>query len=245
MKTTATCRVVAVLLGLCMVVQICSAGNKSPLVPLAQFRFDGDGKDATKANPAAELKNTSFKDNALHLNGKYEYCEPDAGYRAICKTPKLNLNNFAVAIRFKAEEFGPDRTNLLTGGTACRWFGMNRSDAGNLTITLNNQSFAHEIKGAAIEKGKWTVVACGVDISVRKVVVYVNGKEVASIDLPEGFKFEVIDSAFKDEDKHWSFSNYSNGNTFHGLVDELDVYGRMLSPEEFAQVSQPHGEESK
>ena len=234
---------VVMLLGLCtFLLEVCPAADKSLPAPLAQFRFNGNAKDENKANPAFQLKNTQFKDNALYLNGEYEYRQPGNGYHAVCKTPKLNYQEFTVALRFKAEDFGPDKTNLLTGGTACRWFGMNRSEAGNLTITLNNQSFTHEIKDAALEKGKWTMVACGVDVSARKVVVYLNGKKTADIDLPKDFKLEVIDTAFKDRDKQWSFANYSNGNVFHGLIGGLVIYGKMLSPEEFAQVSQTHAE---
>jgi hypothetical protein len=215
---------------------VCQAAEKPPAAPLAHFRFDGNGKDEKKGNPAFELKNTQFKDNALYLNGKYEFYMPGAGYRAVCKCPTLDYAKFTVAIRFKAEAYDPDRSNLLTGGTACRWFGMNRSEAGNLTITLNNQEFTREIKDAALRKGKWTVVACGVDLSNHRVLVYLNGKKVANIDLPKRFKLDVIDTAFKDEDKEWSFTNYSNGDVFHGMVDELLVYGRMLSPGEFAKI---------
>jgi len=246
LKISTILRPAAVLLGLCMSLEICPAADRVMPAPLAQFRFNGDGKDETKANPAFELKNTQFKDNALYLNGKYEHnSSTKDGYHAVCMTPKLDYTKFTVALRFKPEEFGSDQNNLLTGGKSCRWFGMNRSAAGNLTITLNNQRFTHEIKGAAIEKGKWTVVACGVDLSAHKVVVYLNGKESADIDLPKDFKLDVLDSRFKDTDKNWSFTNYSIGSVFHGLVDGLVIYGEMLSPEELAQVSQSQGESPK
>ena len=65
---------------------------------------------------------------------------------------------------------------------------------GNLTITLNNQRFSHEIKNAAIHENKWTVIVCGVDLSERKLLMYLNGKQAARIDLPEGFKLDIAAS---------------------------------------------------
>jgi hypothetical protein len=237
---------VMVLLGLCMFLGADSATDKSSVKPLAQFLFNGNANDETKTNPAFELKNTEFKDNALYLNGEYEFDSSTKDpYHAVCKTPKVNYKEFSVVLRFKAEDFSGNKTNLLTGGTSYRWFGMSRSSAGDLTITLNNQSFSREIKDAAIEKGKWTTVACGVDIPARKILVYINGKKAANIELPKDFKLEVIDSQAKDADKVWSFSNYSFGSVFHGLVDSLVIYGKLLSPEELAQLSQSRGEKSE
>jgi hypothetical protein len=224
------------LFGLCVFLPISRGEDKPAAGSLAHFRFKGDAKDANKGNPEFELKNTEFKDDALYLNGIYEHNGKNDGYRAVCKTPQLDYNKFTVAIRFKAEEFGEHKSNLFTGGTSHRWFGMNRSAEGNLTITLNNQEFSHEIKDAGLEQGKWTVVACGVDLAARKVMVYLNGKQVATIDLPADFKLRVIESDAKDRDKVWSFTNYSNGTVFHGLVDELIIYGKMLSAEEFAKI---------
>ena len=58
------------------------------LPPLARYAFNGNGKDETKNNPDFELKNTSFKDNALYLNGVYQWDQGKAiGYRAVCRTP--------------------------------------------------------------------------------------------------------------------------------------------------------------
>jgi hypothetical protein len=223
-------------LALSMLLGTCQAADKSQPVPLAHFRFNGDAKDENKENPEFELKNTQFKDNALFLNGHYEFGSLEDGYRAVCETPKLDYTKFTVVFRFKPEKFDLDQTNLITGGTSSRWFGMNRSAAGNLTITLNNQDFSHEIKDAALEKGKWTTIACGVDVSNRKIVVYLNGKKIASIDLPKDFKLEEIDSDSNASDRYWSFTNYSNGDAFHGLVDELIIFGKMLSTEEFEKI---------
>jgi Concanavalin A-like lectin/glucanases superfamily len=210
--------------------------DKSPVKPLAHFRFAGNAKNEVKGEAEFELKNTEFKDNALSLNGVYEHNGRADGYRAVCKTPKLDYEKFTAALRFKAEEFGEGKSNLLTGGTLYRWFGLERSRGGNLVVTLNNRDFHKEVDGAALEKGKWVVVACSVDVPARKAVAAVNGKKVAVIDLPKDFKVAVAESKEKDADKVWSFTNYSNGNVFHGLVDELLIYGRALTAEELEKI---------
>jgi len=205
-------------------------------VPLAHFLFNGNGLDEIPGNPDFELRNTEFRDNALYLNGSYGIRKDDGSNRAVCRTSALNYNQFTVALRFKADEFAAKQINVFSGGTSYRWFGMLRSPSGNLTVTLNNGKFSHEIKSAPLAPGKWTVVVCGVDLTAGKIVVYLNGRKTAPISLPPGFKLEVADSPAKMSDKVWSFTNYSNGTTFHGLVDECIIYGEMLSDEKMAKI---------
>jgi hypothetical protein len=201
---------------------------------LAHFRFDGNGNCARAGNVRFDLRNTKFQNNALLLHGKYEFNANEDGYRAVCEIPGLDCTKFTVAIRFKAEEFGPGKNNLITAGTSRRWFGMNVSPAEKLTVTFNNQDFACELNEATIKPRTWNVVVCGVDISKRKAVVYVNGTKASDIDFPKNFKLRGGGTDTKANE--WSFTNYSNGNTFHGLVDELVIYPKMLTAEEFAAV---------
>lgn len=149
---------------------------KPALEPLAHFHFNGDGKNEVKGGAEFDLNNIEFKDNALFLNGLYENSGIKGAYRAVCKTPGLDYNEFTVAMRFKAVEFGQNKSNLFMGGTSYRWFGLERSQDGNLIVTFNNGSFGEEIKAAALDKGEWTVVACSVDLPNRKVTVALNGR---------------------------------------------------------------------
>jgi hypothetical protein len=201
---------------------------------VAHFRFDANAKDKSTGAAEFELKNTEFKDTALYLNGINEF--QGNGYRAICKTPKLNYQSFTLALKLKAEDFGPGKSNLITGGVAYRWFGLHRSTAGNLTVTLNNQQLAYEIEEAPLVTGKWAVIACGVDLPSRKILVYFDGKKVAEKELPRGFQLEVANSSLKDGDKVWSFANYANAQAFHGLVEELIIYERLLPAGEFGKI---------
>src|SRR5262249_4573562 len=97
---------------LCLELASTSAARdgKPSVDPLAHFRFDGNAKNEGKGEAEFELKNTEFKENALYLNGKYENVRLNGkantdGFRAICTTPKMNYESFAVALRFKGESF--------------------------------------------------------------------------------------------------------------------------------------------
>ncbi len=224
--------------------------------PLARFRFDQNGENTGKGPASFALLNTEFRENALYLNGKYGGLGGKGGvpggYWAVCSTPSLSYETFSVAMRFKATEFGRNNTppgpsfqkdNLFTGGTSWRWFGLSRSQSGNLLVTLNNGEWTHEIKEAPLEVEKWTVVACSVDIPRRQLRVCLNARRVAEIELPQGFELAVDKSPQRDADKVWSFSNLSNGWVFHGLVDELVIYPNALSADDLETISFGTGKE--
>lgn len=220
----------------CLLSSILLADDRPEAAPLAHFRFDGNARDAHRGRPGFQLKNTEFHENALYLNGRYEFDREPGGYSAIGKTPKLDYDAYTVAFRFKAQEFGPSKTNLITGGTSYRWFGLERSSSGKLLVTFNNGEFRKEIEKSEIDPGQWTRVACSVSVERRKVLVRVNDGDVATIDLPDDFKVVVTSSKARQTDKVWTFTNRSNGNCFHGLVDELIIYGHAMSAEELKKI---------
>jgi len=199
---------------------------------IARFRFRGNTEDESQSGSASQFQQTGAQitKDGLYLNGVYY------SYHAIAQTPKLNYDAFTVVLGFDAHSFEQGRSNLVTGGRSHRWFGLHRSGAGNLTVTFNNQRFSREIVGAALQPGRPTVVACGVDLPNKKVLVYLDGAKVGEIDLPDHFQLEVVDSDAKERDKVWSFANYSNAQAFHGLVTELTIYNRILSTEELEKI---------
>src|SRR5262249_11316925 len=159
------------------------------------------------------LKNTTFKDNALYLNGLYEYGSPDRpGYSAQCETTALHYDAFTVALRFNAESFSGTERTLLVGGRGYRWFTLSRTSEGRLEVGLNNQRFVHTIDETRLDANRWYNVVCGVDLGARKIVTFLDGKQVAEIALPADFQLQVTSSAGGGEfDKVWTFTNYSNG----------------------------------
>ena len=201
-------------------------------LPLARFRFDGDGVSTGLKPVSFNLKNTEFRDDKLYLNGKYEHSEGKTGYRAVCQTPNFSYKAFSVAVKFKAEKFN---SVVLVAGTGFRWFALRRARSGNLAISFNNGRLFREIKNVPLKKGVWTNLACGVDLNAKKVVAYIDGNKVTEFDLPRDFKLDLAgeSKARQNREKNWTFTNYASGDSFHGLVDELIIFNRMLSDEEF------------
>jgi hypothetical protein len=204
---------------------------------LAQFHFDGDASDSSGRDHWFSLKNTVFKDNALYLNGEYEYGSGTDGYRAQCEFPELNYDGFTVALRFKSESFAGTRNTFLVGGTSYRWFSLSRSPQGSLQIGLNNQDLMRAVADTRIDEDRWYVVMCGVDLKEGQIVAYLDRKKVAEITLPRDFKLRAATSDRGGSDKLWLFTNYSNGSVFHGLIDEFMVFDRMLTSDEFAEAA--------
>jgi hypothetical protein len=206
---------------------------------IAYFVFHGKTQDATENNGPVRLRFTEFRDNALYINGRFGLGREgkEGGYTAVFHTPSLNYGKFTAAILFKAESFDARKTNILTAGEGYRWFGLSRSRAGRLEITLNNAKWSREIETAPLDEGKWTSVVCGADFVARRVVVYFNGTKAQEIRLPARFALEVTSSQEKENEKNWSFTNYGNGTVFHGLVDRLLISNHMLSPGELAGLS--------
>lgn len=149
--------------------------------------------------------------------------------------PSLDFSKFTVALRLKPEDLAARKSNVLTGGELDRWFGIRGSENGNLVVTFNNQEFAREIKDTKLHRGEWAVIACSVDLSKRKVLVCFNGK-VSEFDLPEDFKLRVLESDDVETARNWTFTDYGDGNVFHGWVDEFRVYGRAFSAHEMQSI---------
>ncbi len=209
---------------------------QTPPEPLAHFRFDGNANNEVKGTRSFFLKNTEFRENALYLNGKYDFRGPADAYKAYFLTESLDYNSFAVALRFKAEDFTYLKTNLITGGSNYRWFSMGLSPKGNLMIALNNGRFKFEADGAVLAPNKWMVAAFSMDLASQTFLVTLDGILVGEGRLPDDFVVDAASLDIKGSDKRWFFTNYSNARVFHGLVDELIIYGRGLSEGEIRNI---------
>jgi serine/threonine protein kinase len=200
-----------------------NAATPADLNVIARFTFND-----TTPEPGAQIKNAEQRDGLLELSGDYENRNPP-GYRAVFSTPDLNYNHFTAAVRLR-----PERLNdvLLVGGTSYRWLSIRRTSTSSLTFYLNNQRFSEIIRGVRVLDNQWITLAVSCDLATRQAVVYLDGKKEATIQLPDDLKLEVIGSRAEQSDKVWTVTNYSNGNAFKGQVDELVIFGRVLSDAE-------------
>ena len=206
--------------------------------PHAHFKFDGNDKNRGAGEVKLALRNAETRDKALVLNGLYPF-GPDVEKASDVRiaTPKLEYEAFTVALRFKAAEFAKKKnTPLLVGGPGYRWFAIERNEAGNLELGLNNGRDTFEARNTPVPADEWTVVACSVFTFRKKAVVTVNGKKAVEFALPKDFTWAVASTTAKDTEKVWLFTNFSTGCTFKGLVSELLIYDESLTPDQLAKI---------
>lgn len=128
------------------------------------------------------------------------------------------------------------KRNILTGGRSYRWIGFNR-DGNELSLTLNNQRFIHRFKGAPVKANRWHHLICSVNLRERKILTWLDGKELEAIILPQNFQLEIIGSPDEATDQEFTFTNFSNGAVFYGYAAELKMFGRALIRSELAAES--------
>jgi TonB family protein len=204
---------------------------------LALYRLRSDGADATGVSGPFSLFNTSFRDGSLYLNGVYEHSKDKNGYRAVAPVPRLNYLHFTAALDFKAETFNGLKIVILYGGTASRFWGLGWK-GGVLELTLNNGNFRHSFEEAALSQGIWHNVICSVDLSAGVIRTVLDGRALPNVQLPQGFRLEVIGSEVEGTDKNFTFANYGIGTVFQGYVNNLRIYGDSLSAAELQTLYQ-------
>jgi len=203
---------------------------------IAHYRFDRTPKDSSGISGDFTLSNTQYYRDTLYLNGKYHHDEDD-GYRAITQISKLQYSQFTVTLDFFALEFGRARTVILMGGRSYRWFGL-RWDRGSISLTFNNQKYEHTFEDGRISERRWHNVICSVDLDRRTVLVMLDGRLLRQLTLPSNFRLDVLaqGSDVQNQDREFTFTNYSNARVFYGYVDNLRVYRRSMSGRDMARL---------
>ena len=209
-----------------------------PPKPHVRLKFDGNTKDEGTGKAKVTLKNTTFKEKALVVNGIYPFGEkdPEKASDVQIATPKMSYDAFTVAVRFKADEFSDKGNPVIVGGPGYRWFHVGANGAGNLSVRLNGGDQVFEAKDTKLAANKWVVVACSVSAKDKKVNVFVDGKKADEFALLNDFAFTVATTDAKDRDRVWTTINYSNSGTFKGMIDELIIYDTALTAEQLAKV---------
>jgi hypothetical protein len=213
------------------------------------------------------VMNPPFTNGVLYVNGQYEPNGHSTHYLGTGSIGDLNYESFSIAFQFyplplKRSAFNLNKlerklnswthgrysrwrgfdkniygtANLLTGGESYRWFGLNRED-NKLQVTLNNQNFVHQFKGATVRPNRWHQVICSLDLKQRKIVTLLDGRQLETVLLPANFRLDIIDSAKDRGDRAFSFVNYSNGSVFYGYVASLEIFGHALTEPEMAGLS--------
>jgi hypothetical protein len=214
--------------------------------------------------PAFTVTAPPFTNGVLYVNGRYEPNGHFINYLGTAPIKELRYESFTVAIDFyplprkrnrldfnklesrldswtrgryarwcRIDNNVYNTENILTGGYMYRWIGFNR-DGGILNLTLNNQSFVHVFKRAAVKSGRWHHLICSADLQRRKIVTMLDGRLLEAIILPADFKFEVVGSNGEATEREFTFDNHSNGSVFLGYAAHLKILGRALTGPELA-----------
>lgn len=86
--------------------------------------------------------------------------------------------------------------------------------------------------------GQWTTLALTVDLQTKAIVTYANGNQVDELLLPKDFVSNVMnDEKWKDHDKVLTFTDFSDGGTFHGLVAGLLTCDAILTGDQVRHLS--------
>ena len=223
-------------LSLLVSISICAAAE--PAFPSGEFLFDG--KHPYRG--IATVSNVTAQGKALYLNGKYstDYWGDDkqhTGYTAVFRPSNLAYEKFTVAVKLRPEDISGPRNIFLVGGASARWLVLSVVETNRLELSLNNRRFRHTVDSVTITNGAWITLATSFDLEARKIIVYVNGLRAEEIQLPADFTLDIInDEKFREYDKVWTFTNYSYGGTFQGLVAGLLSFNTVLSDDEVKRL---------
>ncbi|MEP4077339.1 thioredoxin-like domain-containing protein [Haloferula sp.] len=207
---------------------------------IAHYTFDSTAEDSLKKSPDFTLENTTYQDGALSLNGKFHASEK--GYVANTLLANLSYSQFSVGQEFLIRNLNKNQpTAIIVGGKSYRWFGIKSDHEGMMELFFNNGRFSSKIPGAKISPNEWNRILTSVDLHQGIIRIWLNGKLLPEIDLPEDFMLEVIVSTAVDRDKSFLFKNYSNRESLDGLIDNVVVYDGPLSDTEIAEEAANFG----
>jgi hypothetical protein len=194
--------------------------------PSGRFTFEGKAYIGT-----ATLTNATIRDKALYFDGKYRVPAATFWPRA------FRYQQFTVVTKLQPGNF-TNEIALLVGGTAHRWLALKADYRGQVKLSLNNSDFRQVIERVKVKKGEWITLAVSFDLQTLKIVVYANGVRVSQILLPQGFVLAVVnDAKWRDSDKVWTFTDFSSGDTFQGLVAGLLTFDTVLSDDQVMRIS--------
>ncbi len=209
------------------------AAAELPEGRIAHYTFDDTNKDILGISDDMILENTAYVNNTLYLNGLY-FSEDD--YEAQATIQDFYYNEFTVHVDFLPLEGDETQTGFLTGGRNYRWIGFYFTDT-DLILYLNNKAFTHTFLGVVVERNQWHKIICAFDLGEKTVVTMLDGVLLETVNLPDDFTLNVIGSPGDVTDRRFLFTNYGNGGTFLGYVDNLIVFDRALSQDEIADVN--------
>jgi hypothetical protein len=209
---------------------------------LAHYTFAKDGGDRLGKSDTMELFNAKPADGTLYLNGGYENDSSVNGFVAKAKINRFSYSRFTVAVDFKGVDFdAPGNHHILMGGPSHRWLGF-ESRGSRLALMLDNGSNVYLLRDSEIKTDGWNRLICSFNdrdgANGCVIRTQLNGQILEEIYPGARYQFRVVGTSVQERDKVFTFTNYSNGNAFHGYADNLMVFGRDLTDAEMQTLNQ-------
>lgn len=198
--------------------------------PLAYYDFSGDAKDQIAGNNAAIYGSQLAADRFGNANQAF-FFDGEQAFLEASSQSDLNTNNATVVFWVKPTTLpGQGEVYLISFGGWQERYKISLPSHGKVIWTTNNSSGISDMDagvGNELVPGEWKHLAFVHDGT--KDLIYVNGVQVAeknvagtlsSTTRPLGIGYNAVD---KD-------------NFFHGVLDEVMIFGSALSASEIAAL---------
>ncbi|KYK27216.1 hypothetical protein AYK26_04095 [Euryarchaeota archaeon SM23-78] len=207
----------------------CIQGNDNDcsgqINPIALYHFDegsgtmasdssGNGNDGT-INGATWTSN-SILGNALEFDGANDYV--DCGNNDL-----LNVDYVTVSMWFKANSFQDNAGLIAKGDNNNRQYWI-WTYQNSLSTEIDEGGFTNYLY--SLQAGTWYHLAITYDGS--NIITYINGTEVNNIAQNTG--------VILTDDDPLLIGNIPGFQYFNGIIDEVRIYNRALTPEEILEL---------
>jgi hypothetical protein len=217
-------------------------GNAQDPVAHYQFNANADNKGTGKGTCYLS-QGVTFLDNAVVTYSSHDI---NSFKDVWCGAPEIRFSRFSLVVRLKCDGFTSKKQEVILVGGKTQWFSLNRSKEGILVLELNHGKYKKDFGGKKLAEDQWMTIACAVDMESHKAVAVVDGELAGEIELPSDLKITTMPEPPKEllvaplyGDKIFVFVNSGNRSFFKGLVDDLQIYDRVLSQKELTQLTVP------
>lgn len=208
---------------------------------LAHYPLLNNAAEKSNRAQTAQLVNAPFTSDGIYLAGNYgSYDANDTqGNLASFHIPNFNLQDFAVAVKFKTVESNSysETLNILSLSRGCRHLNIYTNSNDQLGLQLNNGDIT-EYSEIYTHPEQWYKILCSYQASSQTTKLYVNGSLVLTM---KG----RIDDTHCGSANDFSTTDFSNGNAFKGYLKDLKVYNRAITPDDLKQIHNPKDEDEE
>ncbi|MFQ6026036.1 MAG: LamG-like jellyroll fold domain-containing protein [Dehalococcoidia bacterium] len=210
--------------------------------PVALWKLD-DGAGNTAADSSGNNQPGTLINSPQWVPGHsgtgLEFATPSQQTVRVDDAPGLNFGSASFSIVAWIKFSSSSDTDVLRKGstsTASDWYKLEvTKDSHRFRFNLNTSSVSSTSLDTAqgYNDGQWHHIAAIRDVEGGRMRIYVDGVEVASRSNPAGSVTNSANLAIGSKDT-------LDDDFFNGILDEVALYDRALSPEEVSALFEPN-----